>query len=42
MTRRHITLLCVAALALAWAWLPEFTVTVFSTSASIRWSRPAS
>ena len=30
MTRRHITLLCVAALALAWAWLPEFTVTVFS------------
>ncbi|MGJ7511631.1 branched-chain amino acid ABC transporter ATP-binding protein/permease [Variovorax sp. GT1P44] len=30
MTRRHLTLLFVAALALSWAWLPEFTVTMFS------------
>jgi branched-chain amino acid transport system permease protein len=30
MTRRHLTLLCVIALALCWAWLPEFTVTLFS------------
>lgn len=30
MTRRHLTLLCVAALALCWPWLPEFTVTMFS------------
>lgn len=30
MTRRYLTLLCIAALALSWAWLPEFTVTLFS------------
>ncbi|MBB3180758.1 ABC transporter permease subunit [Variovorax sp. Sphag1AA] len=30
MTRRHFTLICIAALALCWAWLPEFTVTMFS------------
>lgn len=30
MTRRYLTLLCIAALALGWAWLPEFTVTLFS------------
>lgn len=30
MTRRHLTLVFVAALALSWAWLPEFTVTMFS------------
>ncbi|MDM0036486.1 branched-chain amino acid ABC transporter ATP-binding protein/permease [Variovorax sp. J22P271] len=30
MTRRHLTLLCIAALALSWPWLPEFTVTMFS------------
>ncbi len=30
MTRRHLTLVCIAALALSWAWLPEFTVTLFS------------
>src|SRR5262249_50069916 len=30
MTRRHLTLICIAALALCWAWLPEFTVTMFS------------
>ncbi|MEJ8815019.1 branched-chain amino acid ABC transporter ATP-binding protein/permease [Variovorax ureilyticus] len=30
MTRRHLTLICIAALALSWAWLPEFTVTMFS------------
>ena len=30
MTRRHLTLICIAALALSWAWLPEFTVTLFS------------
>ena len=30
MTRRYFTLLAVAALALCWAWLPEFTVTLFS------------
>ena len=30
MTRRHLTLLCIAALALSWPWLPEFTVTLFS------------
>jgi branched-chain amino acid transport system permease protein len=28
MTRRHLTLVFVAALALAWPWLPEFTATV--------------
>ena len=30
MTRRHLTLLCVALLALAWSFLPDFTVTLFS------------
>ena len=30
MTRRYLTLICIAALALSWAWLPEFTVTLFS------------
>src|SRR5437868_12638445 len=30
MTRRHLTFLCIAALALSWPWLPEFTVTLFS------------
>jgi len=30
MTRRHLTLLCIAALAVAWPFLPEFTVTMFS------------
>jgi len=30
MTRRYLTLLGIAALALGWAWLPEFTVTLFS------------
>ena len=30
MTRRGLTLLCVAAFALCWPFLPEFTVTVFS------------
>lgn len=30
MTRRHLTLLFVAALAVAWPLLPEFTATVFS------------
>ncbi|HEY0838539.1 MAG TPA: metal-dependent hydrolase, partial [Azospirillum sp.] len=28
MTPRHLTLLAVAALALAWGWLPEFTITL--------------
>ncbi len=28
MTSRHLTLLAVAALALAWGWLPEFTITL--------------
>ncbi|HEY2256741.1 MAG TPA: branched-chain amino acid ABC transporter ATP-binding protein/permease [Variovorax sp.] len=30
MTRRHLTLICVAAFALCWPWLSDFTVTVFS------------
>jgi len=29
MTRRHLTLLCIVALAASWAFLPEFTVTLF-------------
>ncbi len=30
LTRRHVTLAAVLALAVAWAWLPEFTVVVMS------------
>ena len=30
MTPRHLTVAAVALLALAWAWLPEFTVTLLN------------
>ena len=30
MTRRHLTLACVALLAISWGFLPDFTVTLFS------------
>jgi len=33
MTRRRLILLCVVAFALAWPWLPEFTVAVLSNIA---------
>jgi len=30
MTRRQLTLLCVAAFALAWPWLPEYSITLLN------------